>query len=63
MFSAGREVMYIVALFAGAWIEIYYYISMADCIFVAPFAGAWIEIFSFLQTFINSIVTPFAGTE
>ena len=33
-----------VAPFAGAWIEIKWYISICNLYRVAPFAGAWIEI-------------------
>ena len=33
-----------VAPFAGAWIEINFFIFLTSVYFVAPFAGAWIEI-------------------
>ena len=33
-----------VAPFAGAWIEMYNGVLVADSLEVAPFAGAWIEI-------------------
>ena len=35
---------FIVAPFAGAWIEIIFYVMDIMRMIVAPFAGAWIEI-------------------
>ena len=39
-----HRVIYMVAPFVGAWIEIYRYVYIYDIHTVAPFVGAWIEI-------------------
>ena len=50
-----------VAPFAGAWIEISYYLILLSYITVAPFAGAWIEIQTRELYDWKAIVAPFAG--
>ena len=51
-----------VAPFAGAWIEIKWYISICNLYRVAPFAGAWIEIDRQERGRIyDYAVAPFAG--
>ena len=35
-----------VAPFAGAWIEIFYWLCFYSYLTVAPFAGAWIEMYN-----------------
>ena len=39
-----RDQVFLVAPFAGAWIEMYSMQAHARACAVAPFAGAWIEI-------------------
>ena len=53
--------IFLVAPFAGAWIEIVYCPVMWGSVLVAPFAGAWIEM-ALKQWKSRSItVAPFAG--
>ena len=53
--------MYIVAPFAGAWIEIEIYLRASPDAKVAPFAGAWIEIIELSDNSTLAVVAPFAG--
>ena len=56
-----RPQKYIVAPFAGAWIEIVLVLSFFCAPSVAPFAGAWIEILFSVPITGTVIVAPFAG--
>ena len=56
-----KSAKFIVAPFAGAWIEIGIRYQSANLQRVAPFAGAWIEITSPYNQSNLPIVAPFAG--
>ena len=51
----------LVAPFAGAWIEIPFFLSISSALEVAPFAGAWIEMTNYTYVQKNEAVAPFAG--
>ena len=52
---------WLVAPFAGAWIETRSYLSLIPATKVAPFAGAWIETTNMATVFMRDLVAPFAG--
>ena len=49
-----------VASFAEAWIEIYFFLRLQNRPLVASFAEAWIEIFVELGTLVATFVASFA---
>ena len=53
--------LYLVAPFAGAWIEIALILTGIHLYPVAPFAGAWIEMAIAVDLIRELIVAPFAG--
>ena len=51
-----------VAPFTGAWIEIFWTITLIILLFVAPFTGAWIEMaFGRITAPVQLPVAPFTG--
>ena len=54
-------ILYIVAPYAGAWIETRICPCPRPAITVAPYAGAWIETVKLVQTEAVMTVAPYAG--